>query len=63
MVEIRVVSPKMAILVNILMIMFQNVDDEMSGEFGDNVSISSRRKSIVVTEEEIVRIIIIIFKI
>ena len=32
----------------------------MSGEFGDNVSISSRRKSIVVTEEEIVRIIIII---
>ncbi|XP_043476595.1 ABC transporter G family member 20-like [Leptopilina heterotoma] len=28
-------------------------DDEMSGEFGDNVSISSRRKSIVVTEEQI----------
>ncbi|XP_012268865.1 ABC transporter G family member 23 [Athalia rosae] len=29
-----------------------NVDDEMSGEFGDNVSISSRRRSIAVTEDE-----------
>ncbi|XP_033207957.1 ABC transporter G family member 23-like [Belonocnema kinseyi] len=34
-----------------------NVDDEMSGEFGDNVSISSRRKSIVVTEEEIAAVL------
>lgn len=28
-----------------------DADDEMSGEFGDNVSISSRRRSIVVTDE------------
>lgn len=27
-----------------------NADDEMSGEFGDNVSISSRRKSIVIND-------------
>lgn len=28
------------------------MDEEMSGEFGDNVSISSRRKSIRVTTED-----------
>lgn len=27
-----------------------NVDDEMSGEFGDNISVSSKRKSIVIDE-------------
>lgn len=33
------------------MFFFQtNVDDEMSGEFGDNISISSKRKSIVIDE-------------
>ncbi|XP_046742307.1 ABC transporter G family member 20 [Diprion similis] len=33
-----------------------NIDDEMSGEFGDNVSISSRRRSIAITptDDEIV---------
>ncbi|PBC25293.1 ABC transporter G family member [Apis cerana cerana] len=30
-----------------------NVDDEMSGEFGDNISISSKRKSIVIDEGNI----------
>ncbi|XP_034939310.1 ABC transporter G family member 23 [Chelonus insularis] len=29
-----------------------DVDDEMSGEFGDNVSISSRRRSIAVTSDD-----------
>lgn len=33
------------------MFFFQtNVDDEMSGEFGDNISVSSKRKSIVIDE-------------
>ncbi|XP_024947610.1 ABC transporter G family member 23 isoform X2 [Cephus cinctus] len=29
-----------------------DIDDEMSGEFGDNVSISSRRRSVAVTDDE-----------
>ncbi|CAK9808492.1 ABC transporter G family member 23 [Anthophora quadrimaculata] len=30
-----------------------DADDEMSGEFGDNVSLSSRRKSVVIDEENV----------
>lgn len=28
------------------------MDDEMSGEFGDNVSVCSRRKSVVITDDD-----------
>lgn len=30
----------------------QDAEDEMSGEFGDNVSVCSRRKSVAVTDED-----------
>lgn len=37
----------------LLLLLFglQDVDDEMSGEFGDNVSISSRRRSVVIADD------------